>query len=337
MQTLISRRLSRGSRPRRDAAAERRREIRLGALGVALVVSMLVAVAVLYAVPFGKRTYTAWLPEAQSVRTGDDVRLAGISVGTVRSLELTADHVIMTFTVDDSVFVGRETSLDVRMLTIVGGHYVALFPAGTAALGGGHIPADRVRLPYSLSDAFQDAVTPVRGIDGNGWRENLTAIADSLTAGPTGIRDMLDGVQHFVDVLDQQRAEVSRAIGIADEYIGTIDDARAVLGTLVTKINLLETVLGDKRTEVRTAVDTLDRVIARIAALQPSWQSTLRPMAEKLVATAPELEALGTRLQPLIDAVHQLGERMRGMLPTPGDAPADTALSFCVPVAGKSC
>ncbi len=312
----------------------------------------LTAVAVLYAVPFGKRTYTAWLAEAESVRVGDDVRLAGISVGSVRSLQLHPDHVVMTFTADSSVFVGRETSLDIRMLTIVGGHYVALFPAGTQPLGSQHIPADRVRLPYNLSQAFQDATAPLAAIDGGGLRKNLEAIADSIQAAPDGVRKMLDGVQQFAGALDRQRQDVSKAISIADEYLGSVDQARGELGRLVQKIDLLETTLSDKRSEVRTAVEQLDRVVGRLTALQPSWQSTLRPMAAEIAASIPELRTLGEQLQPLIDSVRQLGDTLGRLVPEPGqvrvdqskatvDAASslkpDAALQFCVPVAGRSC
>ncbi|MCP2292725.1 MCE family protein [Nocardia amikacinitolerans] len=334
------------NRPRRDEAATRRRDLRLGVLGVLLVALAMAAVAVLYVVPFGKRTYTAELTEAQSVRPGDDVRLAGISVGSVESLELQQDRVLMTFTVDSSVFVGKESSLDIRMLTIVGGHYVALFPAGNVPLGSRTIPSDRVRLPYSLIQAFQDAVEPIRRVDGGGLRDNLAAMADSLEASPDSLRRTLDGVEHFVDVLDQQRADVSKAIGIADEYLTAVGAAKGELGRLVEKINLLETLLADKRTEVRTAVEALDRVISRLGALQSAWGGTLRPMAEQLAAAVPELERLGERLQPVIDDVHALGERLGQLVPREGEVVIDhsnttvqapPAEPICVPVAGRVC
>lgn len=333
-----------GDRPRRTEQAKLRHDLRLGILGAVLVVLGMVAVAVLYTVPFGRETYTAELTEAQSVRVGDDVRLAGISVGKVESLELQPERVLMTFSVDSSVFLGSETSLDIRMLTIVGGHYVALFPAGEEPLGDRMITADRIRLPYSLVQAFQDAAQPLREIDGNTLRDNLTAMADSLEASPDSLRRTLDGVEHFVDVLDQQRADVSRAIALADEYLGAVYQAKGELGRLVERINVLETVLADKRTEVRTAVEALDRVISRLAALQPAWETTLKPMAQQLAAAVPELERLGQQLQPLIDDVHALGERVGTYLPPEGGVRVDHSGAtieapegVCVPVPGRVC
>lgn len=342
---------SRRDRPRRDGAAQRRRELRLGLIGSLLVAAVLVAVGVLYAVPFGKTTYTADLSEAQSVRTGDDVRVAGVPVGTVKSLTLHKDRVSMTFTVDSSVFLGDKTSLDVRMLTVVGGHYVAVFPAGGKPLGRNSIPADRVRLPYSLAEAFQDAAAPVAAVDGNLLRRNLNSLTDSLDASPQALRDTLGGVDHFLDLLNRQRADVSKAISIADEYLNGVDTAKGELGRLVAKINVLETVLSSKRSETRTALITLNRVIDRLAGLQPAWETTLKPMAQRLADAVPELEKLGTKLDSLLTSVHGLATGLTAMLPSGGGVTVDqsqqtvpaTALDpaalspVCVPVFGQVC
>ncbi|MEV4154374.1 MlaD family protein [Nocardia salmonicida] len=318
----------------------RRRERNVGVLGIVVLVGALVAVGVLYAVPFGKRTYSALLPEAQSVRVGDDVRLAGLSVGSVTSLDLGDDHVEMRFTVSDEVFVGAQTSLDIRMLTIVGGHYVALTPAGTDPLRT-PIPADRVRLPYSLIQTFQDAVAPVRAVDGAQLRANLDALGRSMEQSPDAIRQTIDSIGSFIDALNRQRADVSAAVAIADEYFGAVATARGELGRLVEKLTLLETMLQDKRTEVRTAVEQLDRVVSRLAAVQPTWESTLKPMAGQLAAAADELIALGDQLEPVITSVHELTQRMSQLVPVPGEVVVDqsaaTVDAVCVPVAGRKC
>lgn len=329
---------------RRDEGSRLRHDLRLGIIGVLALVIALAAVAVLYVVPFGKHTYTAELSEAQSVRTGDDVRLAGISVGSVKSLRLHPDRVEMTFTVDSSVFVGADTTLDVRMLTIAGGHYVALFPAGSRPLGGRPIPAERVRLPYSLVQTFQDATEPLRRIDGKTVHDNFSALASSVESSPDALRRTLDGIARFADAVDRQRADISKAIDVADEYLGAVNTAKGELGRLVQQIGLLENILSDKRSEVRTAVETLDRIVSRLAGLQPSWQSTLRPLAEHLVALEPELDKLGERLQPVIDGVHALTQQLTRLMPNGGEvvvtAPAGTGVSpdaVCVPVPGRSC
>ncbi|WP_225728611.1 MULTISPECIES: MlaD family protein [unclassified Nocardia] len=332
-----------GDRPVTDEPTRLRRQVRLGIVGAVLVVIALAAAAVLYVVPFGKATYTAELSEAQSVRAGDDIRLAGITVGSVKSLELKPDRVIMKFTVDSGVFVGDESSLDVRMLTVVGGHYVALFPAGAKPLGGKVIPADRVRLPYSLVQTFQDATTPLNQIDGSTLRKNLATLDSSLAKAPESLRTTLDTLGGYVDAINRQRTQVSNAVAVADEYISLYDGAKTDLGRLMDNSNLLETVLLDKRAELRESIALLTSVLQRVAALAPSWDDKLKPLAQQLADALPRLEQLGQQLQPMIDSVHDLQAKVRQWLPDGGvvvdqsgrtvQAPA----GVCVPLPGKAC
>ncbi|MEV6066681.1 MlaD family protein [Nocardia sp. NPDC052001] len=327
----------------RTEQATRRRELRYGVIATVVVLIAGGVAGATYVMPLGKHTFTAELDEAQSVKPGDDVRLAGIPVGTVKSLDLRPDRVLMNFTVDTDVFVGNETTLDIRMLTLAGGHYVALFPAGSRPLGSGHIPADRVRLPYNLIRAFQDATEPVSKLDGDAWRKNFAALQQSITANPDALRQMLGGVESLVDILNKQNADVSSALAVADEYIGAITTAKSVLGQFIRTTNLLETTLTNYRVEVRETVKTLVRIVDRIAALQPAWQSSLQPVLTQLLAAVPELERLGGTLGSLIDSVQDLGKRLGQLVLPDGGISVDqsaavvTAPQLCIPVAGKAC
>jgi phospholipid/cholesterol/gamma-HCH transport system substrate-binding protein len=122
------------------AGGSRISDVRLGLLGAVAVVVLLAAVGIVSVVETGMTTYTAELSDAGSVRADDDVRVAGITVGKIKSVTLQSDHVDMSFTVKDDVFIGDATSLEVRMLTIVGGHYLAVQPPttfrGRGAAGG---------------------------------------------------------------------------------------------------------------------------------------------------------------------------------------------------------
>ncbi|MFX0574303.1 MlaD family protein [Nocardia nepalensis] len=344
-----------GDGPILDEPTRLRKEVRLGIIGAVLVVIAMGAAAALYVIPFGKATYTAELSEAQSVKSGDDIRLAGVSVGTVKSLELKPDKVVMRFTVDSEIFIGYQTSLDIRMLTVVGGHYVALFPAGTAPLGDKPIPADRVRLPYSLIQTFQDATAPIGKIDGDTLRRNLAALDKSVQGAPDTLRTTLDTVGSYLDALDRQRAQVSSAIAVADEYVTMWDGAKSDLHRLMDNANLLETVLIDKRAELRASIALLNSVVQRIAALAPSWDAALKPRAQQLADALPRLEQMGRQLEPIISSAHDLSQKLQGLaIPEGGivvnqsgetiQAPAGLdpaqvlgAAVVCVPLPGKAC
>ncbi|MDO3647989.1 MlaD family protein [Nocardia mangyaensis] len=327
-----------GDRPILDEAGKRAREIRMGIIGVSLVVAFIIGAGVLYVVPLGKHTYTAELSEAQSVREGDDVRLAGISVGSVTDLELKPDKVVMRFTVNNDVFVGDKTSLDIRMLTVVGGHYVALYPAGTAPLGDQAIPADRIRLPYSLIETFQDATAPLAAVDGDTVRENLAAANSAIESSPEALRTTLDTVGKYVDMLDRQRSQVSKSIAILDEYITMYDGAKSDLGRLMDNVNLLEDLLLSKKAELAEAVRLLVSVVNRLAGLAPTWDSTLKPQVQALADALPRMSELGDQLEPVLGTVQDLQARLAQLVtPEAGVVVDQSGSRVCVPLPGKAC
>ncbi|MFF0531718.1 MlaD family protein [Nocardia amikacinitolerans] len=324
----------------RHQAAKNAREFRLGILGGLFVAALLLATAVIYLVPFGKASYTADLVEANSVKVGDQVRLAGITVGSVTALELGETKVRMTFTVDRDVFLGDATSLEIRMLTAVGGHYVAVFPSGTEALGSRPIPPDRVRLPYSLVRILQDAAAPVSEVDGETLRQNLAALQESLDTSPDALRRMGAATQSFVDILRRQNLEVSRALTVMDEYLRTIDGNKALIGTFVRELGTLMTVGLGKRAEIASALTIAASLLSRIAAVEPSWREVLAPLAGKLRELLPQLEQLAAQLDVAIPQWQQLRERLVAMTASQDGVVIDQsalAAPVCIPLPGWGC
>ncbi|MGW4243533.1 MlaD family protein [Nocardia sp. NPDC004722] len=322
-----------------DDATKQKRHLRKGILGAVALVIGLLAAGALYVVPLGKHAYTAELSEAQSVKAGDDVRIAGISVGSVKSLELKPDKVVMRFTVNSDVFLGDQTSLDIRMLTIVGGHYVALFPAGTKPLGAAAIPADRVRLPYSLVETFQDAATPLAKIDGSTLNRNLAALGNSIDGAPDSLRTTLSTVATYVDALDKQRSQVSNAVAVADEYVRMYDGAKSDLGRLMDNANLLVTVLDDKHSEMAEALRLLSDILDRLGGTEPTW-SDLKP---KLTDAVNELQQLGEKFAPTLTAAQDLQKKLSDLVIPDGGVKVDqsgqtvTLPQVCIPLPGKDC
>lgn len=314
----------------------------LGIAGLVAVVVLLAASAVVYLVPFGHRTVTAVLADGGSVRVGDDVRVAGISVGSVRSLALTDDAVRMTFTVDDSVHLGADTTLDIRLLTPIGGHYVAVTPAGAAPLGSRTIAADKVRLPYNLVQAMQDAQRPVAGVDGETLRRNLADLTASLRASPDSIGTLTNALSTMVSMLDTQNMDVTRALEVADEYVSMLGDSRKIVGAMLTKIGLMETQILDRKADVTEALRVATELLSRLAAIEPAWREQLEPLAQRIVAVAPQLDELGQRLGAVADQLAQAGDGLRALI-TPQGVAVDwsdqvvTLAPVCVPVPGKGC
>src|SRR3954454_22730700 len=77
----------------------------------------------------GTRTYKATFSDVTGLNKGDDVRIAGVRYGQVKSVEVTSDNYAqVTFTVKKDVAeqLKQNTTVAVRYLNLVGQRYLAL-------------------------------------------------------------------------------------------------------------------------------------------------------------------------------------------------------------------
>ena len=75
------------------------------------------------------REFTAIFTDATSLNKGDDVRMSGVRVGTVQTIEVRDDRVAeVTFTVGDDVPMEQGTVAELRFRNLVGQRYLSLEP-----------------------------------------------------------------------------------------------------------------------------------------------------------------------------------------------------------------
>lgn len=307
-------------------------------------VLLLVAIGAVYVTgTTAERTYSAEMAQAGSVRTGDDVRLAGIPVGKVTALTLLPDRVRMEFTVTEDAFLGDQTTLDIRMLTFVGGYYVAVLPAGTKPLGSAVIPSERVIVPYNLTKAFQDAVAPVRRIDGGVLRQDLAALSTAIDKSPDAVRSTVRAAGDVVAILDEQNADISRALTIADEYLTALATNADVLADLIITLGTLEQIIQTNKVQVAESLYDLSAVLQDLTPLGRAWDASIKERVQPLADAVPALEALGARLGTLLDSVRALEQRLLPLMQSGGGVNVDQSgatiqlPAVCVPLPGGGC
>ena len=132
-------------------------------------------------------------------------------------------------------------------------------------------------------------------------------------------------------------------LAFVDEYLTAVNASKSVLGDMITRINLMETIAIDKRAEIDQAITTIGEVLSRIAALEPTWQSTLKPMAHKLAEAIPEMQRLSEKLGGVVVSVQDLLSRLQHVVSPQGGVLIDQASAtiaapaLCIPVPGKAC
>jgi len=74
------------------------------------------------------------------LKTGDDVRIAGIRVGSVTGMELDTDWYIATVTmsIDPGIALPEDTFVSIASESLLGGNYIAMQPGGGQAAESGY-------------------------------------------------------------------------------------------------------------------------------------------------------------------------------------------------------
>lgn len=210
---------------------------------VFLTVLALVA-AFLYISPPDRRLVTFYTADAASIRAGDQVRIAGITVGSVKDLALEPDRVRVRAEVDDSAFVGDKSQVQVRLLTVVGGYYVNIVSIGDTALGDKFIPLERVTMPYNLVRALTDSTKITENIAPKPLNESLSDIQQGLAGkNVESISSAIDAGNALMSAVDKQRGQVTAILNLTDEYIGALNNFRGELVSIVRKVSILQQTL----------------------------------------------------------------------------------------------
>src|SRR6266545_4109985 len=149
----------------------------IGAIGLVVIAALLWAAFNASKLPIigGGTVYSAAFSEAAGLKPDDEVRIAGIKVGTVSSVGLEGDHIKVTFRVKHG-FIGDRSTLSIKIKTLLGAKYLAVDSLGDTrqkagteigppCRGGTVDSSCRTTSPYDIYPAFQQLTRTVGQID----------------------------------------------------------------------------------------------------------------------------------------------------------------------------
>ncbi len=310
-----------------------------------MVVVLALALAfIVYIRPIGAVTYSANMTSAASVVSGSDVRIAGVPVGRVKSLSLAGDHVVMRFTIKSNVFIGDQTSLEIRMLTPIGGLYVDVNPSGSSPLRRTHIPVDRVQLPFQIPSLLQQATPLVQQTNVGTLRQNLTSIDSALASAPGAVRTTIDSAQKTLDVFDRQKGQIVEILKMSNEYISVANSHSDVIRTVIEDLARLGPALVANRSALIVATTDLVDFLAKVFEfLGGPFQTRIEPLLFPLERSVDSARNLGSKIDNTIADLQGMIKQLAGLLGPDGQIYIDQSNALlngpniCVPIPGRSC
>ena len=236
------------------------------------------------------KDYKAVFSDATGVVNGDDVRVAGVKVGTVKDVEITdRTKALVTFDVDEDHQITESTFATVRYRNLVGQRYIALTQGvgGPSVLReGSTIPLQRTAPALDLTLLFNgfkplfEALTPsdvnklayeiITVFQGEGGTmESLLAHTASVTTELASrdqvIGELIDNLNDVMATLGNRDTQLSNLLIKLREFIGGLSqDREAILGSL-DSVSALAVETSDLVTGIRPGLTKDVKQLRRVA------------------------------------------------------------------------
>jgi phospholipid/cholesterol/gamma-HCH transport system substrate-binding protein len=244
-------------------------------LGVFVLVSVVVTgtlTAIMGSFAFGSEVaYKADFTSASLITKGDDVRVAGVTVGSVKDVKIkNRDSAEVTFTIKKDVPVTTASRASIRFLNLVGDRYMALEegkPGAERLARGATIPISQTTPALNLTELFNgfqplfQALTP-------GEVNQLSMNLIKVLQGEGGtIASLMSNTASLTNTLADRDQLIGDVIDNLSAMLETVDDRHQQLSTLVVELKDWMTNLARDRKAIGSSVANLSALTAETARL----------------------------------------------------------------------
>ena len=262
-----------------------RNPVIIGAISIAVLVMMLAAAFRAQDLPLigGGDTYYAEFEEAGGLKANDEVRLAGVRIGKVDSIEIADGKVKVGFKIKTDAEFGDQTRAAIKVKTILGSMFLALEPAGSGQLDEGDtIPVDRTTSPFDVVDAFEGLAETSADIDTDQLAASLTTLADLTRNTPDEFRAALEGVSALSEVVASRDEEINLLLQSL-KRVSTVLDARDqdIVG-LMRDADILFRALLERREAIHNILVATVTLSQELTALVRQSRADLKPALRHL-------------------------------------------------------
>jgi phospholipid/cholesterol/gamma-HCH transport system substrate-binding protein len=270
-----------------------RNPVTVAIVGLALLAIVAAAVYFSSDLPIvgGGTGYTAYFAEAAGLQAGNEVRIAGVTVGQVTGVSLAGDKVAVTFRVKDE-WVGNRTTAAIDIKTLLGDKYLELDPRGSAAQDPAQpIPLSRTTSPYDVAEAFSGLGQQISGINTAQLAKSLQTLSSAFATTPPYVRSALHGLAALSASVAAKDTEVTSLLAGARKVTGTLAAQDARFQALLGDGNLLLAELQQRQADIHALLIDTQALASQLSGLVSDDQAQLGPALQALNQVTSVLQA----------------------------------------------
>lgn len=282
-------------------ALSSRDPFRIGIVAIVLAGVLGLLVVGISVIPFGKKSYTAYLAQTAGLRVSEDVKVHGVPVGEITGIKLDGDKVKVTFTVSKGVRLGGETTAAVKVATLLGTHYLDVRPAGSGEIS--RIPLARTSVPYNLQDVLEKGTGTLQKLDPMLLAKALTEASKTLDATSEGLGPALEGVARLSEAVTARSDQTAELFTAARKITDQLGSSSVDIVDLMKQTTLVLDEINSRRAAIHTLLTETTELAQNLGGIITDTKADLGPAFEKLNQVLATLRQQDKVLKNLLENV----------------------------------
>lgn len=267
---------------------------------LALVLVSGVVLAVRNAI-FKPNTITAYFTTATGIYPGDEVRVSGVKVGEIASIQPEGTQTKMTLAVDRDVPVPAGAKAIIVAQNLVSARYVQLAPAyrtsGPTMPDGAVIGVDRTAVPVEWDEVKTQLMRLATDLGPNGQVSTtavsrfITSAANAMDGNGEKLRQTLSELSGVGRILADGSGNIVDTVKNLQTFITALRDSKTQIVQFQDRLATLSSVVDDSKSNLDAALKDLSVAVGDVQ----------RFIAGSRDQTAEQIQRLGNITQNLVD------------------------------------
>jgi phospholipid/cholesterol/gamma-HCH transport system substrate-binding protein len=231
-------------------------------------------------------TYQAEFVDATGLVKGDDVRIAGVKVGSVKSISIVdRTRAMVSFDVQSSTDLTRSTHVDIRYRNLVGQRYIAL----TNEIGSTGVLEPGATIPVSQTSPALDLTVLF-----NGFKPLFQALS------PADVNELS---YEIIQVFQGQGGTLNGMLAHTASITQTLANRDQVIGQLITNLNSVLDHVGNRNRQLNQLITTFQHFVGGLKKDRGAILGSLRQISDLSVQTADLVSGIRA---PFVSDIHHL-------------------------------
>ncbi|OCB23921.1 MCE family protein [Mycobacterium intracellulare] len=251
---------------------------------------------------FRPLTITAYFPSATGIYAGDQIRVSGVKVGTVASVQPQPSRAKLVLHVDRHVSIPANAKAIIVAQNLVAARYVQLTPAyhrggGPKMANGAVIDTDRTAIPVEWDQVTEQLTRlatdlgPAGDVSSTSASRFITTAADALDGNGEKLRQTLAQLSGISRILANGSGNIVDIIKNLQNFVTALRDSNQQIVQFQNRLTTLSTVLDDSRSDLDAALSNLSVAVGEVQ----------RFVAGTRDRTAEQIQRLTNVTQVLVD------------------------------------